>query len=134
MACDETMIAAGLGFSSACDAADIAGAIKMAAEEAGVLTSRIDVLCTAVKKSSAPCLEEAAREVNLPLKAIDASRLAERDAGTVTRSARAEAATGLGSLAEAAALVGAGENSQLMGPRVVHGLATCAIAQSKARR
>jgi cobalt-precorrin 5A hydrolase len=48
----------------------------------------------------------------------------------LTRSERVVALTGLGSVAEAAALAGAGPVSRLVQPRIASANATCAIAVS----
>ena len=47
----------------------------------------------------------------------------------ITRSARALAAMNVNSVAEAAALAGAGAHSRLLGPRVAVGPVTCALAE-----
>lgn len=47
----------------------------------------------------------------------------------LTESAASRAATGLGSVAEAAALAAAGPGARLLGPRVASGGVTCALAE-----
>lgn len=65
------------------------------------------------------------RIVFLPLDALVARR-----GDVLTRSARVEAMLGVGSVAEAAALAGAGAGSVLLGPRVTGARVTCAIARN----
>ncbi len=48
--------------------------------------------------------------------------------GTTHQSALVEAVVGVGSVAEAAALAGAGHGSRLLVPRTLHGGVTCALA------
>jgi cobalt-precorrin 5A hydrolase len=50
----------------------------------------------------------------------------------LTHSPAAERLTGLGTVAEAAALAAAGAGATLLGPRTVHDGATCALAQRAA--
>ena len=51
---------------------------------------------------------------------------------TETRSERVLALTGVPSVAEAAALAAAGPSARLIGPRIVMGAATCALAATGA--
>ncbi|XIK08888.1 cobalamin biosynthesis protein [Mesorhizobium sp. AaZ16] len=51
-------------------------------------------------------------------------------ANTLTHSARSQAVAGTPSVAEAAALAAAGEGARLLGPRIVVGPVTCALATS----
>ncbi|MCE9649035.1 MAG: cobalamin biosynthesis protein [Parvibaculum sp.] len=125
------MIAAGIGFASACEAADIVAAVEAAAREAGLAAFDIDCLCTAAFKADATALHSVAEKFERPLTFLDESVLARRNGETATHSDRVAALTGLSSLAEAAALAGAGPRSHLLGPRVVHGLAACALAISE---
>ncbi len=52
--------------------------------------------------------------------------------GMLTRSAASLAATGTGSASEAAALAAAGPGARLLGPRLVLGPVTCALAEGEA--
>ncbi|NGO50535.1 cobalamin biosynthesis protein [Mesorhizobium camelthorni] len=49
---------------------------------------------------------------------------------TLTHSARSQAVAGSPSVSEAAALAAAGEGARLLGPRIVVGQVTCALATS----
>jgi cobalt-precorrin 5A hydrolase len=51
---------------------------------------------------------------------------------TLTHSAQAMAAMNVRSVAEAAALAGAGPNGRLLGPRIAVGPVTCALAVGRA--
>jgi hypothetical protein len=75
-------------------------------------------------------LHDAARLLNLPLVFLPLDRLLARKDELLTRSPRVEALTGVGSVAEAAALVGAGAGSRLLGPRLASVGVTCAIARN----
>ncbi|MBU3887418.1 cobalamin biosynthesis protein [Methylosinus sp. KRF6] len=75
-------------------------------------------------------LHDAARLLNLPLVFLPLDALLARKDELLTRSLRVEALTGVGSVAEAAALVGAGAGSRLFGPRLASAGVTCAIARN----
>jgi cobalt-precorrin 5A hydrolase len=51
-------------------------------------------------------------------------------ANTLTHSARSQAVAGIPSVSEAAALAAVGEGARLLGPRIVVGPVTCALATS----
>ena len=76
-----------------------------------------------------PALEALAQVLGLPLLAIDRATLADQP--VLTRSARVQALYGTGSLAEAAALAGAGPGARLLAPRAQSAdkAATAAIAE-----
>ncbi|PWB94962.1 cobalamin biosynthesis protein [Methylosinus sporium] len=87
-------------------------------------------LFTIESKHGESGLEEAARLLNLPLVFLPLDTLLARKDELLTRSLRVEALTGVGSVAEAAALVGAGAGSRLFGPRLASAGVTCAIARN----
>ena len=76
------------------------------------------------KAGSRACVEAAARR-GLPLR-VAAGRVGR--ARLLTRSAASVAAAGVGSASEAAALAVAGPEARLLGPRLVVGRVTCAVA------
>ena len=67
--------------------------------------------------------DDFARRLGLPFLIVAAG-----PAPVLTRSAASLAAAGTGSAAEAAALAAAGPGARLLGPRIVLGPVTCAIA------
>lgn len=116
------MRVAGLGCRRGVNAAEVLAAIEAARVARGV--AGFDALATVPGKRDEPALAEAARHLGLPLMVVapaDDSRLA-------TRSAASRAVTGAGSASEASALAAAGEGGRLLGPRLVVGRVTCAIA------
>jgi cobalt-precorrin 5A hydrolase len=116
------MRVAGFGFRSAATVASLQDALRLAGGAA-------DRLATAPDKAATPVFRAFAEAMQLPVLAVARERLADRP--TVTQSARVAERFGAGSLAEAAALAGAGPGARLLGPRVVSGdgLATAAIAE-----
>jgi cobalt-precorrin 5A hydrolase len=81
-------------------------------------------------KRDEPGLLEAARILETTIAFLPLEALIARNHELITRSQRVEALTGVGSVAEAAALVGAGPGSALLGPRIANARATCAIARN----
>lgn len=121
------MIAAGVGFRLGTTAEEIEALVRraMALHHA----ERIDLLATEAGKASEPGFQEAARRLSVADRACVAADLESVSDRLLTRSARVRKATGLPSIAEAAALVAAGRDSRLFGPRIATARATCAIAE-----
>ena len=78
-------------------------------------------------------LVAAAQELDMPLDFLAPEMLRAVEGRVVTRSRRAEAELGVASVSEAAALVGAGANARLLGPRIAAAGVTCAIARGPGR-
>lgn len=87
-------------------------------------------LFTLAAKAAEPGLIEAARRLGAPLTPLPLAALKVEEARILTRSAAAERRFGTASVAEAAALAGAGPRGLLLGPRLKADGATCAIALS----
>ncbi len=85
-------------------------------------------LFTLDRRAAEPGLVAAADRLGLPLAGLSPAALAVRSPDAITRSARSEAAAGVPSVAETAALAGAGPGSRLVRPRVVHAGITVAVA------
>ncbi len=119
------MIAVGLGFSSRCSSDELVTLVRETLTE---IEGSAVLLCTHSRKAGAPVLEAAARELGLPLRFLEQAELAAIQDEAETRSERAVAEIGLASLAEAAALLGAGKHARLLVPRRACAHATCAIA------
>ena len=118
---------AGLGFRASAGLADLRAALALTG-------ARPDALASITAKARAPALKQLAREMGLPLFALDETEIAGEQ--TLTCSPRIKARFGTGSLAEACALVAArkghpGAQSRLITPRFVtaDGQATAAIAE-----
>jgi cobalt-precorrin 5A hydrolase len=85
-------------------------------------------LFTLADKSGEAGLSEAAGRLGLEIVYLTREALLARAEDIQVRSARAESLFGVPSVAEAAALAGAGPASVLIVPRLAEGGATCAIA------
>lgn len=121
------MKVAGIGFREDATAADIQAALALCDQT-------VDAVASIAAKAHAPAMQEFARSIGLPVIALQEADIAGEQ--TLTCSPRIKARFGTGSLAEAAALVGArhgqpGATARLLAPRVVtaDGLATAAIAE-----
>lgn len=131
MARPEAVIVAGVGFRLGITAEEIEALVRQAMALHGA--ERIDRLATEVGKASEPGLQEAARRLSVTLAACAAADLLGVTDRLRTQSQRVQEATGLPSIAEAAALVAAGRNSRLLGPRLASARVTCAIAVGDGR-
>jgi cobalt-precorrin 5A hydrolase len=121
----ETMIVAGVGFSSGVLAEDILALVRDVERAAGVAAQ---VLAAPDFKADAEALGQAAERLELPLVFCDRAALEQAQARCETHSEIAESAVGLASVAEACALAAAGVDSRLLVPRMSRGKTTCALA------
>lgn len=121
------MIAIGVGCRKCCPADDIVALVReaMAALPSGAAPAG---LFSIEAKRGDPGLEEAARRLALPLMFLDRSVLQLFVAATKTHSQRIDDMYGLPSVAETAALAGAGRGAVLIVPRLAAASVTCAIA------
>jgi cobalt-precorrin 5A hydrolase len=119
----DPMRVAGFGFRANAPLA----ALKDALARAG--GGPLDALATAAAKAEAPVFRALAAELGLPVLAQPPEALQAQT--TPTRSPRIATRFGTGSLAEAAALAGAGPGARLIGPRAISTdrTATAAIAE-----
>ena len=121
------MKVAGIGFRASATLADLRQALDL-------LQAQPDALASLQAKAAAEPLKTLATELGLPLIALAEEDIAGEQ--TLTCSPRIKARFATGSLAEAAALVGArparpGARARLIAPRIVtaNGLATAALAE-----
>ncbi|MFO1084289.1 MAG: cobalamin biosynthesis protein [Reyranellaceae bacterium] len=131
MARQEAVIVAGVGFRLGTTAEEIEALVRQALVLHGA--ERLDLLVTEAGKADEPGFQEAGRRLSVDVAACTAADLQSVSDKLLTRSARVLKATGLPSIAEAAALVAAGRNSRLLGPRVAAARATCALAVGDGR-
>lgn len=119
---------AGVGFRRGASADDILSAVRLALDAAGLAAEQLDALATAAFKAEEGGPGEAAARLKIPLVVCAPSEMERVAEKTLTRSQRVEAAVGVPSVAEAAALAAAGAGGKLLGARVATRIATCAIA------
>jgi cobalt-precorrin 5A hydrolase len=119
---------AGIGCRIGATAEEIDEAIKTALRQVKPIGRSLVRIATAAAKGREPGVAAAARARGLPLVLVAQSDLEAADERTLTRSHHSVRALNVQSLAEAAALAAAGAGSRLLGPRVVVGRVTCALA------
>jgi cobalt-precorrin 5A hydrolase len=122
---DEVSVAVGVGFSTLATAEAIARIVRLALERAGKTT---DALHTSARKRDSAPLKQAADSLRLKLVFHEEADLQKRDAQVVSRSSLVMTLTGVGSLDEAAALAGAGENARLIVEKFSLNGVSCAVA------
>ncbi len=121
------MIAIGVGCRKGCPSGDIVALVRQALAVLPVGARPAGMFSIADKQGEAG-LADAARDLGLPLTFLDAAvlRLVAGDAKSCSR--RVEELYGLPSVAETAALAGAGQGAVLLVARLTAPRATCAIA------
>jgi cobalt-precorrin 5A hydrolase len=118
-------VVAGIGFRHATAADEI---LALVAQALATQPRPLGRLATAADRADEPAIRDVAAALGVPLIAVAAEALVAVDARIVTRSARLMATRGVGSVAEAAALAGAGPGATLILPRIASAGATCALA------
>jgi len=124
-----TRIAIGVGCRLGCPADAIEALVRQALDRAP--TAERLGLFTIRDKTGELGLTEAARRLGLDLIFLTRDALREQAPFVRTRSIRTESLFGVPSVAEAAALAGAGADSVLIVPRIASPGATCAVAGSR---
>ena len=122
------MIVAGVGFRRSAAADEIVALVERALAEAGLEPARLSRLATLAPLSSEVAFRDAARRLAVPPVGVDGATARDAAPRVQTTSARALAAHGVGSVAEAAALGAAGPESRLVHGRIASAAATCALA------
>jgi len=122
------MIAIGLGCKSGTRADDIVALVEDALSR--ISSDTISGLFTIADKAHETGLHEAAARLSLPLLFLPDSAVKNVACKAETRSDRVVALFGLPSIAETAALAGAGDGSHLVLARISRNGVTCAIAQT----
>ncbi len=121
------MIAIGVGCRKACPATDILALVAATSAELPRGFAPGGLFTVAAKRGEAG-LEQAAASLGLPLVFLDQAVLELVSAGARNCSRRVEEMFRLPSIAETAALAGAGQGAVLLVARRACATATCAIA------
>jgi cobalt-precorrin 5A hydrolase len=121
--------AIGIGARRDVDAGELASLVREVAAQHGVELQSA-TLVTIEARRDEPGFRDAARLLDMAALFLSLENLRARDSDVLTRSARVEELLGVGSVAEAAALAGAGGGSFLLAPRVATTRLTCAIARA----
>ncbi len=121
-------LAIGVGCRKGCASQAIVAIARRALERAGY-QGEPAALYTHQDKDTEPGLIAAASELQMPLVFLGPKELLGASAHAETRSEKVLALFGVPSIAETAALAGAGEGSRLIVPRISEGGASCAVAK-----
>jgi cobalt-precorrin 5A hydrolase len=124
------MMIAGIGSRKGVSATEVLAAIETALEAHGLTVTALSALATAALKQDEEAIFAAGRELSLPVIVIEDDALDAVSSRTISRSGQSQALAGTPSVSEASALAAAGNGAKLLGPRIVVGPATCAIAIS----
>jgi cobalt-precorrin 5A hydrolase len=116
---------AGIGCRRDCAADDILAVVRAAGRA-------VDALAAPAFKAGEAGLHAAADALGVPLIFVEPAALAAVQPLCVTRSAPAERATGVASVAEGCALAAAGPGGRLVLARITGARATCALAEAVA--
>lgn len=122
-------LAIGLGLKRGASAQAIIDLVRRAWDRADDATSPA-ALYTVAGKETERALYEAAAALGLPLAFLPRETLAQNSDAAVTRSDRVVALFGVPSVAETAALAGAGVGAVLVVPRMTSNGVACAIART----
>jgi cobalt-precorrin 5A hydrolase len=123
-------IAIGIGCKKGCAAEAIVALVQRALVAASCAGAEAHLFTHAAKKNEVG-LTDAAKSLGLPLVFLEPEVLRQASLRGVTSSPRVMALFGLPSIAEAAALAGAGPSSVLLVTRMSNGGASCAIAGTR---
>jgi cobalt-precorrin 5A hydrolase len=126
----EAMIVAGIGCRRDVRVEEVLSAIDAALAEHRLERGALDALATVPLKSEEAAIRMAGAFLALDVIVADEDTLKATEGRTLSRSAPSLAAADVVSVCEAAALAAAGPGSVLLGPRLVLGPVTCAIAAS----
>ena len=122
------MIVAGLGSRREITADELEQAVRLAFKTLSLPIERLDAIATEGGKAVQPPYVEVVGRLAATLIVCDELSLQRVADRILTPSRHALEAKGVPSIAEAAALVGAGRNACLLGARVTTERATCAVA------
>lgn len=119
--------AIGLGARRGVDAESLVDLVRRVADDLDIPLAEAELFTTESKETE-PAFHEAAQQLGLTLSFLPLGLLKKRRGSAKTHSPRVQAMFGVGSVSEAAALVGAGPGSRLLAPRRSTPVAACAIA------
>jgi cobalt-precorrin 5A hydrolase len=126
----KTTVAIGIGCKRGCSSEVIVALVERAIAAASCAGAPSALFTHEAKKSEAG-FASAAKALGLPLVFLDDKVLRQASLRAATNSPRVMAMFGLPSIAEAAALAGAGPTSVLLVARMSNGGASCAIAGTR---
>jgi cobalt-precorrin 5A hydrolase len=128
----KTAIAIGIGCKKGCPSEAIVTLVARAMAAASCTGSCASLFTHETKKSE-PGLADAAKALGLPLVFLDGDVLRQASSRAITSSPKVMELYGVPSIAETAALAGAGPAAVLLLARMSYAGASCAIARNEVR-
>lgn len=125
------MIVAGIGCKKDTPQSSIETVILLALKACNLSREHIEALATHTSKCGEAGLKQVSQTLGVPLMAFTSADMQGVAARVETVSMRVTKLKGVPSVAEAAALLGAGKGAKLLLPRVATHDATCAIAEGQ---
>ena len=119
---------AGIGCRSGVTAEQVETALAAALAPVSRAPRTLSLIAAPAAKGHEPGIIAAAAARGIPLVLITQSDLEAANPRTLTHSEHAMTVMNVHSVAEAAALAGAGPTARLLGPRIAIGPVTCALA------
>lgn len=126
------VLALGVGCEKGSDPTMLIAFVRETLAEAGLSPDSVAVVASIDSKAAEPALTALAADLGVPLRCFDAARLEEEAPRLVHPSDIVFRETGCHGVAEGAALAAAGQDSQLLLPKVKSARATCAVARVNA--
>ncbi len=126
------MIVAGVGFRRSASADEIVALVEQAVARAGLMDGALYRLATVEALAALPAFTDASRRLSVEAIAVEDTAMIAAVPQVSTHSARSQAAHGVGSVAEAAALAAGGRGARLILKRISSASVTCALAQGEA--
>ena len=123
-------IAIGVGCRKGCASEAILALVRRAVARAASEGAQAELFTHEAKRFE-PGLIEAAERLGLPLVFLDQTRLGAASPGAATTSAKVMTLFALPSIAETAALAGAGAGAELLVSRISSAGASCAVARAR---
>lgn len=129
---DQAMIVAGIGCRSECSAEEIVALLDEALAAISTPRARLLALAAPAFRAESDGPWKAAEALGVPLLLVSEEEMKSAEPRSVTASPRSLETRGLASVAECAALAGAGAGATLVLPRIKGQSATCALAKRAA--
>jgi cobalt-precorrin 5A hydrolase len=129
---DKAMIAIGIGCRRGARKDAIIALVREVLVGAAIANESIELFSVEDKQDETGLIEAAAH-LQIPLRFLSRAALRHVEAAVVTPSRYAEAAVGVVSVSEAAALAGAGRDARLVVARMTGDGVTCAVARGGGR-
>ncbi|WP_040485108.1 cobalamin biosynthesis protein [Lutibaculum baratangense] len=125
---DRLIVAAGFGMRREVGTSELVALFNSALAQSGLERDAISCFATLTDRTALPAFRAAVIHFGAATRIVTRGEMARVKHRIVTHSPEVERLYGVGSVAEAVALIAAGSDSQILLPRIVSPAATCALA------